>query len=84
MDDPHVILAVRRYTRTKYYSIPLEVATVRNGKQSVIELDITTSRSSSLDVGTDLTAFAASTCSASRPRFGFEALVPRACAYAAW
>jgi hypothetical protein len=31
-DDPHVILAVRRYTRTKYYSIPLEVATVRNGK----------------------------------------------------
>lgn len=84
MDDPHVVLTVRRYTRTKYYSIPLEVATVRNDKQSVIELDITTRRSSSLGVGANFTAFAVSTCSASRPRFGFEALVPRACAYAAW
>lgn len=47
-------------------------------KQSIIQSH--TRRSSSLGVGANFTAFAVSTCSASRPRFGFEALVPRACA----
>jgi hypothetical protein len=53
---------------------------VSNGtrKQSIIQSH--TKRSSSLGVGTGFAVFAISTCSASRPRLGFEALVPRACA----
>jgi len=83
LDGPHVILAVMRHVHA--FTPTVEIV-MRRGKDLDIELDITTRGSSSLDVGTGFAALAISSCPASRPRFGFEALVPRACAYvnAAW
>jgi hypothetical protein len=78
LDDPHAALVAC----TKFIQSHCRNTLMRKGKELAIELDITTRRSSSLDVGTAFAAFAFSTCPASRPRFGFEALVPRACAYA--